>query len=175
MTIREAGFTLIELLITMVVFVLTILAATAIFVPLLAQFKQQSKIAESALEETAGLEMLRRDIEHAGYGIPWSIQGGVAYSEALSSPADNYNETTVDGTTDPPRAIQSGNNVFYPRIVKGSDYLVIRATSVATNDAASKWTEVKRTPNGGTFVKKWNATAADLKQNDRVIVLITSR
>lgn len=76
----------------MVVFVLTIAAATGIFVPMLTQFKQQSKIAESNIENIIGLELLKRDIEHAGFGLPWNIPVGLTYQEASSSPASNYNE-----------------------------------------------------------------------------------
>ena len=63
---KEAGFTLIELLITMVVFVLVIAAGSQIFTGLLTQFKQQSKIAETNIEGTVGLEILKQDIGHAG-------------------------------------------------------------------------------------------------------------
>ncbi len=81
---REAGFTLIELLITMVIFILVIAAGSQIFTGLLTQFKQQSKIAETNIEGIVGLEILRQDIEHAGYGLPWVIPTGVTYSEASS-------------------------------------------------------------------------------------------
>ncbi len=128
---KEAGFTLIELLITMVIFVLVIAAASQIFTGLLTQFKQQSKIAETNIEGIVGLEILRQDIEHAGYGLPWIIPTGVAYSEASSSPASTYNDAS-----NPPRAILSGNNTAF----NGSDYLVIKSVNVARNATAQKWT-----------------------------------
>lgn len=70
---REAGFTMVELMVTMVVFVLVIAAASSIFTGLLTQFKQQSKMAETNIEGIIGLEILRHDIEHAGYGLPWDV------------------------------------------------------------------------------------------------------
>jgi prepilin-type N-terminal cleavage/methylation domain-containing protein len=133
----EAGFSLVELLITMVVFVLVIAAASQVFTGLLTQFKQQSKIAETNIEGIVGLEILRRDIEHAGYGLPWN--GLIAYSESSSNPF-NLN----DATTGTPRAIISQNNVTTysaPNdIFNGSDYLVIKSLNVARNSACEKWT-----------------------------------
>ena len=71
---REEGFTLVELMITMVVFVLVIAAASSIFSSLLNQFKQQSKIIESNIEGVVGLDMMRVDVQQAGFGIPWFVE-----------------------------------------------------------------------------------------------------
>lgn len=71
---REEGFTLIELMITMVIFVLVIAGASSIFTGLLTQFKQQSKITETNIEGAVGLEILRRDLESAGYGLAWNVE-----------------------------------------------------------------------------------------------------
>lgn len=162
----EAGFTLTELLITMVVFVLAIAAASQIFTGLLTQFKQQSKIAETNIEGAIGLEMLRQDLEHAGYGLPWSYPGAVpAYTEATLVPANNYNDTA----TTPPRAVLSGDNTG----TNGSDYLVIKAVNVARNDPSRKSTRLI-----STGVRTWRLPDGvtpdpneNLQTNDRVIVI----
>ncbi len=164
---KEEGFTLVELMITMVIFVLTIAAATGIFVPLLTQFKQQSKIAESNIEGIIGLEILRKDIEQAGFGIPWVVPTAVSYSEATEEAASPYN----DATSGAPRAILSGDGDG----TNGSDYLVIKATTVATNDAATKWTYVIHTEDGNDVIQTWGSTAEDLTDQDRIIVIIPSR
>ena len=156
----ESGFTLIELLITMVIFTLVIAAGSQIFTGLLTQFKQQSKIAETNIEGLVGLEILRQDIEHTGYGLPWNITGVVdadsdgnfwehlaGYSEAVSTgspdPA-NFNDATrdIDGDAndgEAPRAILSDNNTG----LNGSDYLVIKAINVARNATSQKWTHLR--------------------------------
>jgi prepilin-type N-terminal cleavage/methylation domain-containing protein len=176
MTIRrQTGFTMVELLIAMLIFVLTIAAAASIFVPLLTAFKQQSKIAETQMEGIVGLEILRRDLEQAGFGLPWNIPEGVIYQEAANSPADSYNEVVSGSSTNPPRAILSGNNVDYSNIVRGSDYLVVKATNVASSDASVKWTEVKATAGGNRVIRTWGSPGEDLNTSDRVIVLIPSR
>jgi prepilin-type N-terminal cleavage/methylation domain-containing protein len=162
----EDGFTLIELMITMVAFVLVIASISSIFLGLVNQFKQQSKIAETNIEGITGLEILRQDIEHAGYGLPWIIPAGVTYSEASSAPASTYNDAS-----NPPRAILSGNDTGF----NNSDYLVIKSINVARNYACSKWTTLQTT---GTRVwvpnkenVNFNDTDGTVNNNVRVIVL----
>ncbi len=126
-------------MITMVVFLLVIAAAASVFTGLITQFKQQSKISETNIEGIVGLEILRQDIENAGYGLPWN--GLVAYNEASAAPASNYNDNG-----NPPRGILSGINTG----LNGSDYLVIKAINVAMNDQCKKWTTLKTAPFGST-------------------------
>lgn len=145
---KEGGFSLIELMVTMVVFVFAIAAASTIFTSLLTQFKQQTKIAETNIEGIVGLEILRQDLDHAGFGLPWNVRGGewddIAYTEATAGGTpfnpSLYNDSTRDLDADgnpgeTPRAIVGGNNVG----LNGSDYLVIKASIVATNGQSQKW------------------------------------
>lgn len=159
---KEAGFTLIELLVTMVIFVLAIAAASQMFVGQLTQFKQQGKIAETNIEGIIGLELLRRDIEHAGYGLPWNMNGA-NYSEAVNDAATAHDDTLFnDSTTNAPRAVFSGNGIG----VNGSDVLVVKAVNVATNDAAQRWTRL-----GTGDVKRNGLSGDNFANNDRVIVI----
>ncbi|OGW56765.1 MAG: hypothetical protein A2Z09_04280 [Nitrospirae bacterium RBG_16_43_8] len=165
---QEHGFTLVELMITMVMFLLVIIAASNVFTGLLTQFKQQSKIAETNIEGAVSLEMLRRDIESAGYGLPWNVTGVVdadgdgdfwehvvSYCEAVSDLNVTPNPTTFnDGSSafpcplavtngSAPRAIISGDDsgVNFSAVAGGgADYLAIKATNVANNATAQKWT-----------------------------------
>ncbi len=130
---NQKGFTLVELMITMAVFLIVMVMAGNIFSTLLGQFKQQSRIAESNIEGNIGLQILRRDIEQAGYGLPWDLNGAT-YTEAgqISSPistpwTDRWlndgppYDTVANGqptrgadantgtSANPPGAIRSGN------------------------------------------------------------------
>jgi prepilin-type N-terminal cleavage/methylation domain-containing protein len=165
MSIRNSrGFTLVELMITMAVFVLVITGAAGIFAGLFTQFKQQSKIAESNIEGVVGLDTLRRDLEHAGYGLPWSFQNTISYSEAARTPGNNYN----DSPQNPPRALVSGNNVG----VNGSDYLVIKAINVARNQTCEKWTVMQALPFTPAYNPRvWIPESENLVNSDRVIVI----
>lgn len=136
---KESGFTLIELMVTMVIFVFAIAAASQMFIDMLSQFKQQGKIAETQIEGIVGLELLRRDIEHSGYGLPWNPDPLPAYAEAVDFADTAHSELIFnDAPADPPRAILSGNGIG----MNGSDVLVIKAVNVATNAEAQRWTRL---------------------------------
>ena len=79
---QERGFTLLELLIVTAILGVALAVTSDMFLGLLNQYKQQSKIAETNIEGIIGLELLRQDIERAGYGLPWVIPAGITYSEA---------------------------------------------------------------------------------------------
>lgn len=185
---EQSGFSMVELIITMTVFVVAIAAVTSIFVPMLTQFKQQSKIAESQVERVFGLDILRRDVEQAGFGLPWVIPSGVNYQEAVVEPKTpwidrDYNDgpptnptrgDELAGDSNPPGAIRSGNDVG----LNFSDVLVVKATNIATNDAAFKWTYVTGAVDGGSNVNVWESPPSpieDLNNGDRVIVLVPMR
>ena len=174
--ISDSGFTLVELLITMVVFVLVIAAASGVFTGLLTQFKQQSKIAETNIEGIVGLEILRQDIGHAGYGLPWNLNGA-AYQEAVvedktpwvdrdfnDGPPTNPARGTDAGdpASNPPGAIRSGNGYA----LNGSDVLVIKAINVATNFAAGKWQPI-RAGTDSTMKTWWSQVNEYVCRNDR--------
>jgi prepilin-type N-terminal cleavage/methylation domain-containing protein len=185
---KQSGFSLVELIITMTVFVMAIAAATSIFVPMLTQFKQQSKIAESQVERLVGLDILRRDLEQAGFGLPWVIPAAVNYQETISDMATGWVERDYndgppnnparhdelgDPACNPPAAIRNGNNVA--GALNNSDVLIIKSTSIATNDAASKWTYVTGAAGGGQLVNMWGSSLEDLNNGERVIVMIPMR
>jgi len=187
---KQAGFSLIELIITMTVFVIAMAVVSSIFVPMLTQFKQQSRIAESQVERLVGLDILRRDIEQAGYGLPWVIPAGVAYWETIADGATvwderDYNDgppnnpargTDPAGASNPPGAVRNGNDVA--GTLNASDVLVIKATNIAINEAATKWTYVMGLAGGGNAVNVWGGPLSaleDLNNGDRVIALIPLR
>jgi prepilin-type N-terminal cleavage/methylation domain-containing protein len=163
---KQDGFTLVELMVTMVVFVLVIASASSIFTAVLTQFKQQSKIAETNIEGIVGLELLRADIEQAGYGLPWDLDG-INYLEAVA-PANVYN----DAANNPPRPVVFDDN----NGVNISDIIIIKASTLAINDQSQKWAYITNT-GLNTVLRTWrdiNDTLVgdeNLETNDRVIVL----
>jgi hypothetical protein len=160
----------------MAIFMFAIVAMSNVFVPLLTQFKQQSRVAETQIEGAVGLQILRKDLEQAGFGLPWVIPTAVTFNEGSGTAVGSIplaNNTAIDdATTNPPRAIAGINNVGG---LGGSDFLVIKATSIATNDAAMKWTHVIGGAAGANTVNVWGNSADDLNANDLTIVLIPSR
>ena len=169
---REAGFTLVELIITMVIFVFVIAAASQVFVGLITQFKQQSKIAETNIEGIVGLDIMRQDIESVGYGLPWVwvhaalSSADEAVNDAATLHDDTvFNDIAVDAV---PRAVVSGDSLGVS--CQGgvcSDVLVIKATNVARNEASQKWTYVSP----DNTVRVWDNPGEILADNDRAIVI----
>jgi type II secretory pathway pseudopilin PulG len=162
---KEDGFTLLELMITMIMFIIVIASVSSIFLGLVNQFKQQSKIAETSLEGLTGLEILRQDLEQTGYGLPQNVTG-IADSDGdgnLWDELPNYLEATGaasaynDAPQNAPRAIFSGNNIGF----NNSDYLVIKSTYVARNDASKKWTTLRTV---GT--RTWVPDRENVNKND---------
>lgn len=152
----------------MIIFVFVITGASTVFMRLLSQFKQQSKIAESNIEGSVGLDLLRRDISNAGYGLPWTFQSSISYNEAAGSPANNYN----DSPGNVPRAIICGNDASYSNIVAGSDYLVIKLTNVGGNSASDKWTITQAPPFTAPYnPRQWTFPAENFINTDVVTVV----
>jgi len=183
---RESGFTLLELVITILITSVVLTAAMSAFIGLLGKSRSQGEIAESN-ENMVGLEILRRDVESAGYGLFWSWNTvPLAYQEAKADVNNPYAAAFNDSPTNAPRAIVSQDSAVYTGVnsqFNGSDYLVIKSMNVAGNPAGAKWTYV--TQNGalngtnpsGSGVGLWSSTtstAENFQSNpvpDRVIAL----
>lgn len=161
---QRAGFTLIELLVVVAILGLVLAGISDLFINLLGQYKQQGKISESNIEGIIGLELLRQDLERAGYGLPW-VMGGISYSEAAGTPASNYN----DSPGNPPRPIVSGNDLDFVNGTNSSDYLVIKSANIIRKPlTAQRWSYLT-----SAGAKVWQPLSApeNLQPGDYVIVL----
>ena len=184
---KEEGFTLVELIVTMLIFVLVIAAASNIFSSLLNSFKQQSKIAETNIEGIVGLDMMRIDIQQAGFGIPWNVEldGDDDGNDDWTVLGANYNEAAGGDNADPtdpiyyndgdpassipapaqrraPRGVLAQNDAG-PLMGTGantwrSDYLVVKSTSIGINAAAQKWTHISNNGAANLNPRAWNDT-----------------
>jgi len=171
---KQDGFTLTELLVTMVLFVIAIMAAANIFTSILGPIKQQTKIAESNIEGLIGLQMLKADIEQSGFGLPWNM-GSATYLEAVNSGATDWDDTLFnDSTANPPRPIVFGDGgVIANPPVNNSDVLVVKATSVGTARAAQRWTYITNTGAANSPAMMWTPDTQNdnIENNDNVIVI----
>lgn len=157
---NQRGFSLVELMISMALLMLSLAAASTIFSNILIPFKQQTKISETNIEGIVGLEIMRRDLELSGYGLPWTMPLGINYQEASTSPASTYN----DSTANPPRGILSGNNTG----TNSSDYLVIKAVAVTRSSTSEKWTVLK---SASPYTRTWTPSGENLSSAEYVIVI----
>ena len=156
---KEEGASLVELLVAMAIVIIVVTMNTGTIDMIVKQSRQQTQSVAGAMDRIVGLEMLRADAELAGFGLPWSFQGAINYSEAAGASQSAYN----DSPSNPPRPVLSGNNTGY----NGSDYLVIKSTAVGLSDTSQKWSHLS---GGSTTARMWG-TVKDLAVNERVIVI----
>ncbi len=157
---RQSGFSLIELIIAMAVSVITLAAASTVFIEIFRNFKQQSRIAETNIEGLIGFELLRNDLQNAGYGLPWDV-AGAAYGEVVGAPGQNYNDVPPAA----PKAIVSGNDIITIG-ANDSDYLIIKSVNVVQNPASDLWTTLQT----GNVKWSWMPATENLANGHRVIV-----
>lgn len=196
---QERGFSLVELMITIVIFIMVIAASSQIFTALLTQFKQQSKIGETDIEGTIGLDILRRDLANTGFGLPGNMNG-VQYAEAVDDSALFWNDRDLNdgppenparGTdaalaSNPPGALRGKNNqgIHNADAAAGainvalansvSDVLVIKGTNVGMSDSAQRWTYITNTGALPNVIKGWGTGAGapdNFRATDRVVVM----
>ena len=175
---REDGFTLVELMITLTILVMALAASASVFTGLLTQFKQESKIAETSVEGVIGLEIMRQDLEAAGLGVPWDLNG-MSYNEVASAPYSTMNDgppnnparagdhsvaADTAGVSNTPAPIRSAPNQGPLNL---SDILAVKSVTVANNKTAGGWTLIACGPKLKTGLSGYT-----FSNSDNVITLI---
>lgn len=178
----ERGFSLAELVVVMGIFLTVMMITSSSFKTIANSSSQQSKSLETQIEGIIGLEVLRADLESAGFGLPWTFQNTITaeyYKESemgdakpksgywlSGDPSTNFN----DASGSAPRAILSANTNFNFDSGEGAKYIVIKSTTAATNNTVKKWTNVSY--NGGVkTVASWGDPSRDFSASDRVMVI----
>ncbi|MBF0537524.1 MAG: PilW family protein [Nitrospirae bacterium] len=178
MKIRENGFTLTELIVTLFVMSAIMAATFSAFLTLSKSFKNMSKRTETHMEDIAGLDIMKYDIEMAGYGLPRAYYPpalGINYTEAASTGTYGLDPVTLnDAPANEPRAYVFADNVV-PAGGTGtntSDVLAIKSFAVALTSVSEKWTFVYY--NGTNWVYRlWNDTRYDFK-NHEIVVFVSA-
>ncbi|MBF0320379.1 MAG: PilW family protein [Nitrospirae bacterium] len=195
----EKGFTLTELIVA--VFIMAAIMASVIgaFITLSRNVKIEAKGAETQVEDVLGLELLRYDIEMAGYGLPTSITAppalGVAYTEAAAASAALYpnlanfvpNQFTIgpnafNDVSNEPRALifsTNGHAGADSAAYNDTDVLVIKSQISAQNTVARKWSirYCNTVDSSSCRNQQWNDATGDYTSNrdfypgNRVIVV----
>ncbi|MFA7402910.1 MAG: prepilin-type N-terminal cleavage/methylation domain-containing protein [Pelobacteraceae bacterium] len=187
---NDKGFTLIELIVVMAIFSMIIMVSARAFETIMAQSSQMKKASESNIEGVVGLEMLRKDLESAGYGLPWGFVTGITYAEADVATdfiVEGFDPMSLnDSPSDVPRAVASGVIENTKKILDGSgksnggsSYLAIKSVNVAFNDAARKWSFVNFSASvtSGTndsYIRQWSSAPENFSAADSIITLVSS-
>lgn len=166
----QAGFSLVEMIVVTAVFVIVVMIASESFNRIFSRSSTLSQREESNIEGVVALEMFRKDLVQAGFGLPWDFTGASppAYSEATEDTADDYNDSATASKI--PRAFAAGDNL--DGATKGTldktDYLVLKGSPLTRNVAAQNWTYVNYSSTGKA-PKRWSD--GNLVDGDRVVVL----
>lgn len=191
-----SGFTLIEMLVAMGMFVVVMLVGTRAFQRVVTLSGQQVKSAATNIDGLAGLELLRYDLEHAGFGLPWRFQsynGPILFRHAVHNTEIEAGANSTALGFDPGQLnavvttnIQAiaggtatkevnGTSVTHPS--GGPDYLVVRSTMASLTGAARKWTYVNAAKDAMernvSYLRKWN-NSDDFATNDRIVTVRSS-
>ena len=171
---NNKGFTLIETLVAMGLFIIILMITGRSFETILAQTSKLFRSEESNIEGVIGLEMLRHDLQQTGLGL-FTEAPPQEYEEAASSPASTYN----DATNHVPRPLVIGDNLtttavgsmtVASSVLAGTDYLAIKATTVARNQTSQKWSHL--VSSGGTVAPNvWQSGAENYKSGDYFVLL----
>lgn len=193
----SAGFTLAELLVSLFIVSVMMGAIFSSFTTLTRSFKIETKTTEAQIESVLSLDLLRYDLESAGYGLPEGTTGGscgasnatlsAAYNEAVSTAPtgstnytpnqysttpDNFNDST--NSCEPRPIVLEHNNNPTPSNANGSDVLVIKSITADRTAVTKKWTMLDITGH----VMQWNDTKWDLATttpSDRAIAVTSTR
>jgi prepilin-type N-terminal cleavage/methylation domain-containing protein len=134
------GFTLVEMIIVTAVFIVVLMITGEALKTIFEKGGVTLRSEESNTEGVVGLEMLRRDVQQAGYGLFSDEFSVPTYSEANAAPYSSYNDANAV-----PRPIVTDNNLAVTGVLAGTDYLVIKGTTLGIKAVTQLWTSVPDT------------------------------
>jgi prepilin-type N-terminal cleavage/methylation domain-containing protein len=172
------GFTLIELIVVMAVFMVVLMITGEAFKTILQQSSKLFRSEESNIEGVVGLEMLRHDLQQAGYGLFTHVPR--AFSEANVTIANPFNNAST-ATAVIPSAVKFGNDLGVTSdttsesgstysALSNSDYIAIKATTVGRSSASQRWTYLKYVSSTVT-PHSWASNAENFITAEKVLVM----
>ena len=178
---QESGFTLIELLVVMAISMFVLVAASKVMISMTTQFKQQTRISEKSIEGGVGMEMIRRDISLAGFGLATGTYSGI--NEFANTDWSFMNSTykELDAGEKPGSFFQNPNKP--PKMIEahlltdlaiidthglnGSSYLTVRSPAVGSDPVAGRFVLSKKYVEGKfANTSSWDSGLLDPNQPD---------
>lgn len=131
------GFTLIEMIIVMGVFMVVLYITSQALQTVTTKGGTVRVSEQSNIGGMVGLEIMRRDIMQAGVGL-FTFDGALpTYAEGAGAQYSTYNDANSV-----PRAVVTGNNLAIAGVLAGTDYLVIKSTTVGLAATSQLWTYI---------------------------------
>lgn len=164
---NDRGFSLLEMIIAMSLFMVIMLITTNAFNKMITMASSLLKSAESNIEGVVGLEMVRKDVAQAGYGLPWTVQQPYSSARSMLPATLAVTAAQIQSLNDEPlgapRAVGSLDNLGY----NGSDYLAVKSTVIAMNAATKKSAIIRQ----DGIIPTDPSSAGRFKGTDTVVVL----
>lgn len=157
---NSRGFSLVELLVYMGILAVLMGLVMVSFTGTLQRTVQQTGISETRLESHVGLEILRADLEHAGFGLPWRWD---------IAPDPYVEPGPLADAPNVPRAINSQDLYAGLGSINAADYLVLRSTNIARGASSQTWGYVGRDRNNTLAIQSMGSEA--FAANDQVMVI----
>ena len=170
--LSENGFSFLEFLVSLAILIVVIGIPFKIFVHEAKQTVKELGISKKTIENIPALEIIRKDIELAGFGLPWNMNG-ISYSEATSSGRGLYsfNPTLFnDSPGNAPRAIVGKKDT----IGKQFSYLVLKGSIFGLNKASMHWTYIDKNNRLNIWPSNSLANYNNVSSGDNVIILRAS-
>lgn len=184
---HDHGYTLVELVVVILIFSIVMTLISVSFNRIVTSSGQLVKSVETDIGGLIGLELLRCDLEMAGFGLFWSMPTAMTYNEAESeilvkgcsggcpdADASFFNDglpRNPPQNPEPPRAYVIGDGVGY----NGSDYLVLKGTPLAMNQTSRSWAYLNYSSPTKTLIKSSKPIIPDTElipgKGQRVIVV----
>ncbi len=168
---KQKGFTIVELLVVIVILLAVLSVTYSTTITQLGGFKRQTKTAEIQMENLIGLELLRYDIEMAGYGLPYDLNSNQYIEAAIDgtyTPNPDHADLDDAASYAPPRAFVLSNNGNTNS--GNSDVLGMKSLTAALNDTSEKWSY--RYHDGSNWVNKsWSNSNYNFAAGERIIVM----
>lgn len=164
---RQSGFTLAEVLIVMGILAFIIVAASQTFIGLLANAKTQGKITATNIEGMLGLDVLRRDLAHAGYGLYWELDpSSRPVTQSYSEVTSNANGQALnDAPAGIPRPLVFGGG----RGLNGSDWIAVKSVNVSSDSHSELYNYLYTSP--VVSVNVWTPASYNVDPSDYVVVM----
>ncbi|QXE91481.1 type II secretion system GspH family protein [Geomonas subterranea] len=133
------GYTLVELIVVMLIFAVVMSLISISFSNIVRSAGQLGRRVETDIGGLIGLELMRGDLELGGFGLPYTVPPGVAYTEArddlLFVPGYPGAKPSTYNDAGPPAAFRVGSNAGF----NGSDYLVVKGTPLGDRSVCRSW------------------------------------
>ncbi|MDR3570219.1 MAG: prepilin-type N-terminal cleavage/methylation domain-containing protein [Syntrophobacteraceae bacterium] len=171
----QSGMTIVELMVSLAITLLVVVAATAGYIKIITTYKSQSAISANFMSNLTGFDLMRYDIEMAGYGLPSAISGFTYTEAAAQSSYSGYtpqydpsslNEASLGNANGPPHALVLGGGATGSTLSGNTPAVLAIKSSVASiNNSSGHF---------GVISTALETSATDLVTGDHYIAIDSS-